>query len=62
MIKNLSMKNLNLYVAAQNLVTWTNYSGMDPEVSIYNNVLTPGVDFSSYPRARIITFGLKATF
>lgn len=55
------IKNLNVYVAAQNLFTWTNYTGNDPEVSIYNSVLTPGVDYSAYPRSNTTTFGLKAT-
>jgi TonB-linked SusC/RagA family outer membrane protein len=62
LIRKLSMQSLRVYVSAQNLYTWTNYSGMDPEVSIYNNVLTPDVDFSAYPRARIVTFGLNISF
>ncbi len=61
-IQSLYLTNLSVDVAAQNLLTWTNYSGMDPEVSTRNNVLTPGYDFSSYPQARTIVFGLKATF
>ncbi|MEO6136369.1 MAG: TonB-dependent receptor [Ginsengibacter sp.] len=56
------IRNLNFYLAAQNLYTWTKYSGNDPEVSIFNSVLSPGVDYSAYPRARTITFGLKASF
>lgn len=60
-VKRLRIKNLNFYVATQNIYTWTNYSGNDPEVSIYNSVLTPGVDYSAYPRANNVTFGLKAT-
>lgn len=61
-IQKLYLTNLSINVAAQNVLTWTNYSGMDPEVSTRNNVLTPGYDFSSYPQARTIVFGLKATF
>jgi TonB-linked outer membrane protein, SusC/RagA family len=62
LIKGAYLNNLTLTVAAQNLITWTRYSGMDPEVSILNSVLSPGFDFSSYPQARTITFGLKAGF
>lgn len=51
-----------IYTSAQNLFTFTNYSGYDPEVSVRNSALTPGFDFSAYPRARTITFGLSATF
>ena len=60
-MKKWGIRNLNFYVAAQNLYTWTKYTGNDPEVSIFNNVLSPGVDYSAYPRARTITVGLKAS-
>ncbi len=61
-IKKYSLTRLNLNVSAQNLITWTKYSGMDPEVSVRNPVLMPGFDFSAYPQARTITFGLNASF
>ena len=35
-IKNNFINNLNVYIAGQNLFTWTNYSGYDPEVSTFN--------------------------
>ena len=53
------LKTLRVYASAQNLLTWTKYSGNDPEVSIYSSPLTPGFDFSAYPRARTITLGLN---
>ncbi|MGX5688535.1 SusC/RagA family TonB-linked outer membrane protein [Arcticibacter tournemirensis] len=53
------LQNLRLYLSAQNLWTLTNYSGMDPEVSTRNSALTPGFDFSAYPRAATITIGLN---
>lgn len=61
-IQPLYLSGLSIDVSAQNVWTWTNYSGMDPEVSTRNNVLTPGYDFSSYPQARTVVVGLKATF
>ena len=54
--------NLRVYFAAQNLWTLTNYSGYDPEVSIRNSALTPGLDFSAYPRARQFSFGVSLGF
>lgn len=54
--------NLRVYFAAQNLFTITNYSGYDPEVSVRNNALTPGLDFSAYPRARQFSFGINLGF
>src|SRR5690606_1224869 len=50
LIRPLSLSNLNLRVSAQNLFTFTGYSGMDPETSVRNTVLTPGFDYSAYPQ------------
>src|SRR5690606_41414860 len=61
-LKRAKINTLSVNVASQNLWTWTNYSGMDPEVSVHNSVLTPGFDFSAYPHARTLVFGLKARF
>lgn len=60
-LKRVKINSLSLNVASQNLFTWTKYSGMDPEVSVHNTVLTPGFDFSAYPHARTLVFGIKAT-
>ncbi len=60
--KMLYAKSLNLSVSGQNLITWTKYSGLDPEVSTRNNTLTPGYDYSSYPQSRTIVFSIIADF
>lgn len=61
-IKRLSISELVFRMAFQNLITWTKYSGMDPEVSVlYNQVLSPGYDYSAYPQARTTTFGISLT-
>lgn len=62
LLSKVGIKSLNLYALAQNVFTWTNYSGMDPEVSTEKSILTPGYDYSAYPRERTIVFGLKASF
>ncbi|MCU0395706.1 MAG: SusC/RagA family TonB-linked outer membrane protein, partial [Chitinophagaceae bacterium] len=61
-LRKMKIRSLRAYVSGQNLLTWTNYSGLDPEVSAYNSALTPGFDFSTYPRARTITGGVKISF
>ncbi len=61
-LKKAKIEGIRIYGAAQNLFTFTKYSGYDPEVSVRNSALTPGFDFSAYPRTRTITFGLSATF
>ena len=60
------VQRLRLYVTGTNLFVITNYPGFDPEVSSYArnssySGLTPGIDFSSYPKSRAFTFGLNVT-
>ncbi|MFK8009299.1 MAG: SusC/RagA family TonB-linked outer membrane protein [Saprospiraceae bacterium] len=55
--------NLRLYASTQNLYTFTNYSGYDPEVGSYNqNPLINGVENGRYPISRSYTFGINANF
>lgn len=61
-LKRFKIDNARLYVAAQNLWTITGYTGYDPEVSIRDGGLTPGLDFSSYPRALSVSFGINLGF
>ncbi|WP_188460117.1 SusC/RagA family TonB-linked outer membrane protein [Marivirga lumbricoides] len=57
------IQSLRLYATGYNVFLWTNYTGFDPEVSTRRNTpLTPGVDYSAYPRSRQITVGLNLTF
>lgn len=60
-ISKLKIKSVNVFATGQNLYTWTKYSGMDPEVSVANTILTPGFDYSAYPRERTLVFGIKAS-
>jgi hypothetical protein len=62
LFQRVKISSLRFYVSGQNLVTWTKYSGLDPEVNNYNSALTPGVDYSAYPRARVMTVGIDLTF
>ena len=62
LIQKAYLSSLSFNLAAQNLWTLTNYSGMDPEVSTRNPVLTPSYDYSSYPKSPTVAFGIKATF
>ncbi|RYY40127.1 MAG: TonB-dependent receptor [Chitinophagaceae bacterium] len=56
------IKRLRFYFTGNNLAIITNYTGYDPEVSVRNNGLTPGLDYSAYPKSRSYLFGLNATF
>lgn len=61
LLKKIKVKNLNIYVSGQNLFTWTNYSGYDPEVAVSGRGLTPNLDYSAYPQSRTIMTGIKLT-
>lgn len=57
------MKTLRIFVGAQNLFTITGYSGYNPEVSTNaGNVVSQGLDWSSYPAYRMFNCGAKITF
>lgn len=62
MLKKIFVQNLRLYATANNLYTFTKYSGLDPEVSTRGNGMTPGVDWGAYPKSRSFVFGLNVTF
>ncbi|TVQ17386.1 MAG: TonB-dependent receptor [Bacteroidetes bacterium] len=51
-----SLNSARIYVQGQNLLTWTDYPGMDPEQNFNASV------WFVYPQSRTITFGLDLTF
>ena len=64
------LRTVRVYVQSQNLVTFTKYTGLDPEVSTLNAVnatnnsgnTAVGTDFFTYPQARTITGGVTLGF
>ncbi|MGG9964629.1 SusC/RagA family TonB-linked outer membrane protein [Ferruginibacter sp. SUN106] len=61
-LTRLHMSKLKFYFTANNVAIITNYSGYDPEVSVRNSPLTPGLDYSAYPKSRSYIFGINASF
>lgn len=61
-LRKMHFDTMRVYLSADNLFCITNYTGPDPEVSTRNSVLTPGFDWSAYPRSRGITAGVSFTF
>ncbi len=70
-INRFHVRTLRVYVQAQNLVTFTKYKGLDPEVNTYgagggastttyNTAL--GTDFFTYPQSRTLTGGVTLGF
>ncbi|MEH6659710.1 TonB-dependent receptor [Leeuwenhoekiella marinoflava] len=64
--ENFAIQKLRIYASALNLYTFTNYSGMDPEVgygiSSNNYSFSSGVDLGYYPRPRTFLLGLNVIF
>jgi len=57
------IRSLNVNVSALNLMTFTQYSGWDPEVNCFGTTyLSSGVDYGSYPTARSIVAGISLNF
>ena len=62
------VSNFRLYVTAQNLFTFTNYSGYDPEISAQDpnsassNIFSRGIDNGQYPQPRSFLFGVQLGF
>lgn len=61
--KRVGINSLRFYCTAYNVFTITGYSGYDPESDcIRKDALTPGVDYSGYPRSRSFVIGINLNF
>ncbi len=64
-IKSSAISSLRVFVNGQNLLLFTNYSGIDPEVNTnkqIDDIPSLGIDYSAYPRARTFSVGANVTF
>ena len=62
-LKKISLSKLQAYVTGQNLLTFTNYKGYDPEVNAYgSDAVAQGVDYGTYPQSKAVIFGLNVEF
>lgn len=63
LVSKAKIESLRFYVTGYNVLLWTNYSGYDPEVSTVRRTnLSPGVDYSAYPKSRQLVFGVNLNF
>ena len=63
--RKIKMESIRVYTNIQNLVTFTKYTGYDPEVGVNPQDATGytfGFDLGRYPAPRIISFGLNVSF
>lgn len=62
-LSKLGVRKLQPYFTAQNLWTWTKYSGYDPEVNAYgSSALELGIDYGTYPQAKTFVLGINVEF
>ncbi len=62
-----AISKVRVYVSSQNLLTFTKYTGYDPEVSSRigggtPQLLTNGIDYGQYPQPRTLMFGINVGF
>ncbi|NVO30520.1 SusC/RagA family TonB-linked outer membrane protein [Hymenobacter lapidiphilus] len=57
------LRSARIYLAGQNLLTFTDYSGLDPEVNTFSGTNTAlGTDFLTFPQARVYQVGVNLGF
>ncbi len=60
LLKRAKISNFRIYATVNNLAVFTKYSGYDPEVNTRRSTpLTPGVDYSAYPRSKAYIVGIN---
>lgn len=63
LLKRLGISRIQPYFTATNLLTWTSYSGMDPEVNQWGDSgSVQGIDWGTYPQSRSYVFGVNVEF
>ncbi|WP_020529729.1 TonB-dependent receptor [Flexithrix dorotheae] len=66
-LEKAKIRRLRIYVSAQNILTFTDYEGVDPEVNYRtdggtNGNRNVGLDYGSYPNAKSYSIGLNVGF
>lgn len=59
MFNNTFIQGLSVYFSGRNLLLFTDYTGIDPESSLYGASNAQGMDYFNMPNTRSYTFGLK---
>lgn len=63
LLRKTGIQKCRITLSAQNIFTWTNYTGYDPDVSVGRyGALTPRLDYSAYPQSRTISGGIDISF
>lgn len=61
-LKKANIARIQPYITLDNMITFTNYSGYDPEMSQYTSATSMGIDWGTYPCVRSVVFGVNIDF
>ncbi|MGN1210118.1 MAG: SusC/RagA family TonB-linked outer membrane protein [Candidatus Cryptobacteroides sp.] len=61
-LRKANISRIQPYVTLDNMVTFTNYSGYDPEMSQYTSATSMGIDWGTYPCVKTVLFGVNIEF
>ena len=61
-LKKANIHRVQPYVTLDNMITFTNYSGYDPEMSQYTSATSMGIDWGTYPCVKTVLFGINVEF
>jgi TonB-linked SusC/RagA family outer membrane protein len=61
-LKKMHVRKISPYVSLENMITFTNYSGYDPEMSESSSATSMGIDWGTYPNVKTMTFGVNVEF
>lgn len=61
-LKKANISRIQPYVTLDNMVTFTDYSGYDPEMSQWTNAYQMGIDWGTYPNVKTVIFGVNIDF
>ena len=61
-LKRANIARIQPYITLDNMITFTNYSGYDPEMSQYTSATSMGIDWGTYPNVKTVTFGVNIDF
>ncbi len=61
-LKKANISRIQPYITLDNMITFTNYSGYDPEMSQWSDAYQTGIDWGTYPNIRTVIFGVNIDF
>ncbi len=61
-LKKANISRIRPYITLDNMITFTNYSGYDPEMSQYSSATSMGIDWGTYPCVKTVLFGVNVEF